>query len=156
MNSASEVIDLLQSSGSLERLLRKDNESMKEVGLILTASGEVRQFKTGEHSEVGFYSAGTGQEPVAVVHTHPRIDNGPTVSETDLEARTWNRGVQSMVVLSREMFDTRWDGVCLYFGPSTDESDDYEKLEFEVVCDGTTEGPSENRWIENTQIRIKD
>jgi proteasome lid subunit RPN8/RPN11 len=155
MNSASEVVQLLANSNYLERLLEEDNKTTKEVGMVLTANGEVRQFKTGEEFEIGFYGAGTGQEPVAIVHTHPRIDTGPTTSQADVETRTWNKGVQSMVVMTRRMFDTKWDGTCLYFGSSTDINDDYEELEFEVVCDGTTEGPSEDRWIDNIRINVK-
>jgi proteasome lid subunit RPN8/RPN11 len=153
MNSAREVIDILGNCGSFERLLSEDNRTTNEVGFVLTASGEVRQFKTAKSSEIGFYGAGTGSEPVALVHTHPTIDSGPTVSSTDLESRTWNKGVQSMVILTREMFETRWDGVCLYFGSSTDSDADYEEVRFEVVCEGTTEGSSEERWIDNPRIR---
>lgn len=155
MNSASEVVRLLESSDSLERLLEEDNKTTKEVGMILTASGNIRQFKTGKESEIGFYGVGSGREPVAVVHTHPTIDSGPTLSKSDIETRTWDEGVQSMVVLTRKMFDTEWDGVCLYFGSTTDTTHGYEKLEFEVVCDGTTEGPSEDRWIDNLKVNVK-
>lgn len=154
MNSAQDILQILENCGRFLEFLEADNESGREVGCILTASGEVRQLKEGDMQEIGFYGAGTGHEPVAVVHTHPTIDSGPTLSESDFEIRTQNRGIQGMVVLSREMFETTWDGVCLYLGPSTDIDAEYEEIRFRVVCDGTTAGPAEEKHVKNPRIEF--
>lgn len=152
MQNARDVLRVLESSQSFVELLDKDNRTTNEVGCVLTEGGKTRQFKEGDSEKIGFYFPGSGRESTVIVHTHPRIDDGPTPSEKDLSVKD-DGNVEGMVVLSRKMFDVEWDGVCMYFG-SDNDSEDIQKLRFTVTCDGTTEGSSEDRWVENPHVQV--
>lgn len=151
MQNTTEMLDTLSSCSRLEDLLAEDNKHTKEVGFILESDGTVRQFKTGKSNQIGFFGVQSDENPVCVVHTHPTIDDGPTLSEADLEVCEWGETVCGVVALSQDMFTTTWDGVCAHINAS-DGVVDKEQQRFTVVCDGTTNGPASERWIANPEI----
>jgi hypothetical protein len=149
MNTPTEILDTLKSCDTLEDLLAKDNKHTREVGFILESDSTTRQLKTGEHNEIGFYGVESDENPVCIVHTHPTIDNGPTLSEKDLSVNKWGETVCGIIALSQDMLETRWEGICAYFNPDGS----VDKEEFVIVCDGTTDGPAADRWIANPEIK---
>jgi len=151
MDTAQDIILLLENSNTLPRLLEADLKSRTEVGCILREGGEPAEIRTGTFDTMTFALPPSSREVDdrrIIVHTHPSIDSGPTPSQSDLEIGE-HPAVCGMVAISQEMFDVTWDGVAVYFDEQGNAS---EPVSFQITCNGTTDGPAEERWIENPRI----
>lgn len=154
MNCSEDIVRQLQSCNRLAEFLESDTKTTNEMAFLLGEHGSVYEFREGKHSEVTVILPPSDKEVDerrVLVHTHPSIDMNVTPSKNDMDIGN-HPAVCGMVVLVQEMFDVKWDGKAVYF-PEEEETEP-EIVEFRIECDGTTDGPSEDRWVENPRILL--
>lgn len=147
MNSAGDVVDALRTCGRVTEFLERDLKSRSEVGFSIGEHGTVYEFREGSWDELTFWFPPEMDERRVVVHTHPSIDSGPTLSASD-QAIGETEGICGLIVLSQEMFEVEWVGKAMHFGDSGETA----TTSFRVVCDGSTDGPARDRWVENPRF----
>ena len=155
--SAAEIVDGLTSCPRLAEFLEHDVQSKNEVAFCFDEEGNVYQFREGAPEEVTVtlpsrdYDAA---EQRVVVHTHPSIDavmnGGVTMSPSD-EAVGDHPAIDGMIALSMEMFELHWYGEAVLF---SDSGRVVEKKAFEIEANGTTDGPTEERWVADPRVIV--
>lgn len=154
MNSARDIVTLLESCSKLTELLEKDLKSDNEVGMPLGEHDTIYNMREGSQNQMNFVLPSSDREVDerrVIVHTHPTIDgvitDGLSASQSDMDIGE-HPAVCGMVILSRDMFDVSWDGKAVYFP----ENGSLEETTFRIECDGTTDGLKRDRWAENPEF----
>lgn len=147
MNSAQDIVNALRTCGRLTEFLELDLKTTTEVGFSLGEHGTVYEFRTGRWDNITFAYSPDAEERRVIIHTHPTIDSQASFSQSDQAIGTQD-AVCGMVVLSRDMFDVNWSGRAMYFG----DDGDTDTTTFRIECDGSTDGPADERWVENPRF----
>lgn len=150
MDSAHDAVELLKNCSHLVEFLEKDLKSRNEVGFCIGEEGTVFQFREGSDSNITFTLSPYHDERRVVIHTHPSIDFNVTPSDSDLALGERDE-VCGMIILAQEMFEVEWNGKAFAFG----EDGSTDMVSFRIVCDGSTDGPAEERWVENPRFRFE-
>lgn len=140
------AIQRLRKSANFVDFLEKDLKNTDEVGGIITEKGELKNIKVGSISGVSINLQ--DEESIIGIHTHPSSSK-VEISDQDLKSTNYPN-VEASIILCRDMFDTRWDGVCF----TCKNMEIKDKLHFTVQCEGTTDGPARQRYVEDPVLKI--
>jgi hypothetical protein len=147
MDSAWEIVNLLENCSLLEEFLLQDMQTTGEIGFVLGTCGRIHEpIKHGAHQTVTLNVHIPFEDEHAVpVHTHPASQK-PKPSALDIERSATDERVAGFIVVSQEMFTTSWDGYAVLCGRNGETRD---KVDFRIECEGSSDGPAEERYLSN-------
>lgn len=155
MNTAQDIVNILENCSKLTEILEKDLKSENEVGMPIGEYGTIYNLREGSRNQMNFTLPPSDKdvdEKRIIVHTHPTIDgiitDGLSASKSDMDIGD-HPAVCGMIILSRDMFDVCWDGKAVFFP----ENGTPKETTFRIECDGTTDGPKKDRWVENPTFK---
>lgn len=140
------AIQRLKRSENLLTFLEKDLKNTDEVGGFISMNEKIEDIKIGSISGVSLELR--DKESIIGIHTHPSSSK-VEISDQDLRSTNYPN-VEASIILCRDMFDTRWTGVCF----TCEDMEIKSKLHFTVRCEGTTDGPARQRYVENPEFII--
>lgn len=140
----SDVVERFFNSEDLMEFLQIDLRNVGEVAGAMDSKGHIRNINHGDASSVSLDLPNTGS--VVGIHTHPST-GGVDISEQDIRS-TNPPNIDASIILCQELFDTKWTGICF----RCENMDIVESKKFKILCDGTTDGPAEERHISNPEL----
>lgn len=143
---AKKIADLLKDSNDLMDLLELDLKNTGEVGGILNNKGQINNIKLGDSSSVSLKIS--ENETSIGIHTHPPL-SGVEISERDIKSTNYPN-IDGGIILCQEMFDTEWNGVSFV----CEGGEIVDRFHFSIVCQGSTDGPAEERHISNPEFHL--
>lgn len=146
MMKSKTVVENFCNSDDVLTFLGKDLRGTDEVGCVMDPNGNLHNIVTGTSSGVSIDIPENDSEKFTGIHTHPSV-SGTDISDKDVKSTNYPN-INFSIILSQRMFETVWDGVCF----KSENMEVTEKTEFVVECDGTTNGPPEDRYISDPKL----
>ena len=143
------VIENFYGSDDVLEFLSKDLKGTDEVGCVMDSNGNLHSIVTGTATGVSIDIPETNTDQFTGIHTHPSV-SGTDISDKDIRSTNYPN-INFSIILSQRMFETAWDGICF----KCSNMEITECTRFVLECDGTTDGPAEDRYITNPKLRYK-
>lgn len=137
-------LEILRKSEDIMKFLETDMKNSGEIGAMMDYNGNIKNIKVGNATGVSVESS---DNTMIGIHTHPFL-SGTKISDQDLKSTNYPN-IEASIILSMEMFETEWNGVCF----TCENMEIVDRRDFRIICEGSTSGPSEERYIEKPKFR---